>query len=411
MRPIRIACGTVPKDSGTFSFYKNLRAGLWDSGIDVYCVSVGSEENALTVDSFVDGGCGSVASQERNTKRQSQEFVNWCREACVDVVIPLNSRAILCAIPHLPPNVRVISRCANSFDLGYWVTLLSRSRLSRIVAISPRQEQDLTNDYGVQKIDISLIPNGVDCSKFACAAARSRGTGRVLRLGFLGRLEHGQKGVLFLPDILHRLEASGVSFVMQIAGKGVHERALRRMLEKRQLESPVEFIGPLSHNDVPGFLGGVDVILFPSQFEGCPNVLLEAMAAGCVPVASCLEGITDWIIDDGQNGFVCEIGDGPDFADRLAMLAGDREKLAGLSKSASTKMQKEFSRAAMAAKYFDLFREIVRETPPEWIPAPWSDFRIDPAFREPSWKSLIPYSVKRAVKKALFHLGLSNRHF
>ena len=61
----------------------------------------------------------------------------------LDVVMGVNSEAILSALPHLPERIRVLSRCANGFDHGYKITLSGRERLSGIIALSPRLAQDL----------------------------------------------------------------------------------------------------------------------------------------------------------------------------------------------------------------------------------------------------------------------------
>ena len=76
----------------------------------------------------------------------------------------------------------------------------------------------------------------------------------------------------------------------------------------------VEFVGPIGPADVPGFLAETDVFAFTSHFEGCPNALLEAMMAGAVPVSWRLPGITDFLIDHGRTGFLCDVGDTGRFA-------------------------------------------------------------------------------------------------
>ncbi len=52
-----VAFGTVPKDGGTFTFYRNLRGPLLAHGIDLHCVSVGAREAKLWDRAFADDGC------------------------------------------------------------------------------------------------------------------------------------------------------------------------------------------------------------------------------------------------------------------------------------------------------------------------------------------------------------------
>ncbi|MDA3897373.1 MAG: glycosyltransferase, partial [Desulfobacteraceae bacterium] len=201
MNNIIIAFGSVPKDGGTFTFYRTIRPKLLEYGIDMRCVSVGKAEGDLIEDAFVDDGCVLLAETTTDIKKQATIFADWCEKIGVDIVFAINSVAILSALPHLPEKIRVMARCANAFDHGYKITISCHKRLMRIVTTAPRHGRDLIKKYGVQEDRIHMIPNGIDYSLFKDVARKRRGQETVLRLGFLGRLEHNQKGVLFLPNI------------------------------------------------------------------------------------------------------------------------------------------------------------------------------------------------------------------
>jgi len=92
-QPIKVAFGSVPKDGGTFTFYRNIR--------------------------YADEGCVRLASNSLSMKQQAQVFTDWVQDNDINCVMAINSEGILSAIPHLPGHVRVLSRCANAFDHGY----------------------------------------------------------------------------------------------------------------------------------------------------------------------------------------------------------------------------------------------------------------------------------------------------
>jgi glycosyltransferase involved in cell wall biosynthesis len=48
-----------------------------------------------------------------------------------------------------------------------------------------------------------------------------------------------------------------------------------------------------------------DVVVSPSEYDGTPNTLLEAMACGAFPVAGDIESVREWIVD-GRNGLLCD---------------------------------------------------------------------------------------------------------
>jgi glycosyltransferase involved in cell wall biosynthesis len=374
-------------------------------GVDVFCVSVGHKEAALWQEQFADNGCVLLAPESTDLKRQAQIFAAWCEEENVDVVIGINSAGILASLPHLPEHVRTVARCANGFDHGYRITLICHERLARIVALTPRLERDLVQQYGAEADKMRLIPNGIDPAVFEAAAVVRRGERRALRLGFLGRLEHRQKGVLFLPDIVAYLEGRRTPYVLRIAGKGIHEPRLRKKLAVEIRQGTVEFVGPLAPNDVPAFLGSTDVFLFPSQFEGCPNALLEAMMAGCAPICWRLEGITDFVVDDGSTGLLAPKGDCAGFADLICQLADDRNLLQRIAQNAAANARVRFTQDRVGRDYANLFREVMKEPPPEWTPRPWSEFQPDPEFRR-RWTGLIPDRWKRPVRQFIENAGI-----
>lgn len=142
-RMIKVAFGSVLKDGGTFTFCRNQRPALLDHCIDLRCV-----------------------------KRQARAFSEWCSVQNIDIVMGINSVAILSAIPHLPEPVRVMARCANGFDYGYRITLAGRERLAGIVALTPRLRDTLISEYATPADRITLIPNGIDPAAFEAAASR-----------------------------------------------------------------------------------------------------------------------------------------------------------------------------------------------------------------------------------------------
>jgi len=379
-RKMLFAFGSVPKDGGTFTFYRNQRPELLRHGIDMRCVAIGREQAALWEDAYADEGCVLLAPETDSLKKQARAFANWCEAEGVDIVMGINSGAILSALPHLPERVRCMARCANAFDHGYRITLACRERLARVVAITPRLERDLVQTYGADPQRMVLIPNGIDPARFEAAASAPRGQEEVLRLGFLGRLEHNQKGVFHLPPLVRELNARGVPFTLRIAGKGKHGDQLRAEMDKVAQPGQVTFLGALEPQAVPEFFAQTDLYVFPSHFEGCPNALLEAIMAGCVPLAWVIDGITDYIIEDTQNGFLFETGDCAKMAETVASLHKDRPRVGALSNAAASNARARFTSAKTAEAYARLLHAVMAEPPPAWTPKPWEQFTPDPNF-------------------------------
>ena len=196
-----------------------------------------------------------------------------------------------------------------------------------------------------------------------------------------------------MPKIVRELNRLGVAFRLRIAGKGKHQSIIEQKMRAEIERGQVEFMGALPPNEVPMFLAETDVFIFTSHFEGCPNALLEAAMAGCVPVSWCIEGITDFIIEDEKSGFICPMGEIEFFARRIARLDNDRARLQEMSKTVVQVARKRFTHERAAKAYANLFKKVMSESPPEWKPKPWEDFHPDLNFKH-SWKEIIPVKIR-----------------
>lgn len=399
LKPIKIAYGSVPKDGGTFTFYKNQRSALLQLGYELICVSIGKRQSELWDDNFADEGCLLLAKNTLSVKKQAQIFVDWCQKENIQFVIGVNSEAILSAIPHLPRHIHVISRAANAFDHGYKIVLSGGKRIEQIVALTPRLKDDLVNLYSANPEIIRIIPNGIDKQRFVTVNEAEIPRDSVLHLGFLGRLEHNQKGVMHIPKILSELEKLGIPYSLKIAGKGKHKEQLLRELQLLKGFENIEFLGALTPLEIPKFLNNVDVFLFTSHFEGCPNALLEAMMAGCIPVAWKIKGITDFLIQDGKTGYIIPMEDASGFALKLFQIYKNGTIHFKMKQHIQEYAFREFDSVVCAAKYAKMFDEIGQQDCNFDSPKDWSDFSIDVNFKTLKNDNHVKYWISKALKR------------
>jgi glycosyltransferase involved in cell wall biosynthesis len=203
---------------------------------------------------------------------------------------------------------------------------------------------------------------------------------------------------MYLPAIADALTARSVPFRLRIAGKGVDRARMEEAMASHLAAGRVEFMGALTPEEIPQFLGETDVYLFTSHFEGCPNALLEAMMAGCVPVCGLIAGITDFLVETGRTGFIKELGDAEGFAAAIASLHEDRTKLAALSRTVGAEARARYTDEVAADAYAALIRDVMAEPAPDWTPRPWSAFKPDPNFPG-YWRHRIPARLKTFLRK------------
>lgn len=91
-----------------------------------------------------------------------------------------------------------------------------------------------------------------------------------------------------------------------LIGDGPEKESLEMFRYECRIEDRVHFLG--NRRDVPKLLAMGDLLWLPSAFEGLPNAILEAMAAGLPVVATDIPGNRD-LVRHGQTGFLVPTGE------------------------------------------------------------------------------------------------------
>lgn len=107
-------------------------------------------------------------------------------------------------------------------------------------------------------------------------------------VGHIGRFNN-QKNHTFLIDIFLELVKLNENYILLLVGNGKFLSDIEEKVRKLKLEKSVIFLGETS--EVSKWLQAMDVFVFPSKYEGLPNVLLEAQLSGLPIYAS--DVITD----------------------------------------------------------------------------------------------------------------------
>ena len=102
---------------------------------------------------------------------------------------------------------------------------------------------------------------------------------------------------------LSKLKNRVPNFHLKIAGDGPYKNILENMIEENKLRRNIKILGELDYNEIPKFLGGLNIYVQPSVSEGSPITLKEAMASGLPILASDAGGIPE-IIEHNVTGFI-----------------------------------------------------------------------------------------------------------
>lgn len=151
--------------------------------------------------------------------------------------------------------------------------------------------------YGLNHQKVRVLPNWVNLSRFQKHdRVRSREILNIARDAKLILFVHHlsrRKGAHLLPEIASRVLHREKHAIFLIVGDGPERKNLELRIENLGLKERVRIIGEVPHRDIPSYFAVADVLLMPSEEEGFPHVLLEAMAVGIPYVASDVGGVRE----------------------------------------------------------------------------------------------------------------------
>jgi len=223
---------------------------------------------------------------------------------------------------------------------------------ARILCNSREMARYAESYYGAPAGRTSVVLNGVDVERFNIDRREHEG----LVIGTIGRVER-QKNLDAFLDAAAIVHESRPDAHFVIVGEGSLRAHYQGEVSRRGLDGVVSLPG--TRADVPKFLAGLDQFWLTSDWEGTPNVVLEAMAAGVAVIATRVGG-TPEVLDDGDTGILVQAGDAVAVAAASLRLAGDREASEAMGRRARTSARSRFSIPAMVTATTALYDSALR---------------------------------------------------
>jgi glycosyltransferase involved in cell wall biosynthesis len=206
-------------------------------------------------------------------------------------------------------------------------------------------------------VSVITIPNG--CSPLGPADASatdldpSRRNGR-MKVLMVTRL-HEFKGVQYMLEAANRVS---LDLEVNIVGDGPYRRTLEA--QAARIGKPVRFWGWLDRNspDMWRLYRESSVFVFPSEREGSPAVVQEAMSAGLAVIAADSAGTPEVV---GDAGILVSPKDPAGIADALVRLANNPALVQELAERARERVREEFDWRDLARRYVDLYAEVLAQ--------------------------------------------------
>jgi glycosyltransferase involved in cell wall biosynthesis len=232
----------------------------------------------------------------------------------------------------------------------------SYQKTDRVIAVSESVKQCLIRDAHVVPEAIDVVWNGVDIEEFR---PQRPGEENLLRksLGlsetdcisfFTGDLKTNRKNLDLVLQALVQLPA----YHHLVVAGGVEGSVYPAMARELGVADRVHFLGYRS--DVSSLLRYADVFAFPSHYDPCPLVLLEALACG-VPVITARSVGNSASLEHGKNGYVLESSYDLDTFVGILRQMGESVELRQRIGQAGRKTAEQLSWREMAANYETIY--------------------------------------------------------
>jgi glycosyltransferase involved in cell wall biosynthesis len=233
-------------------------------------------------------------------------------------------------------------------------------RCDRVVAVSEEIRSELIR-HGSRPDRVVTVLNGIDERRFRRHPA-ARGAARAtlglkesdLAVGGVGRLER-QKRFDLLIQAFAEARQTIPNLRLFIAGEGSLGDDLAALVRELNLGASCRLLGHTP--DVIGLHHALDLLVQSSDYEGTPNVVLEAMALE-TPVVATAAGGTAELMTDAVHGRVVPVGDVPALTDAIVSALTRREETEARATAARLRVVGELSFGARNAKIEELYREL-----------------------------------------------------
>ena len=176
-----------------------------------------------------------------------------------------------------------------------------------------------------------------------------------IKLLFLARIERG-KGIFEVIDTFKILNSKNFPVHLSIAGDGSALKEVKDYVNSLSIK--INFLGYVKGYHKAKVFAEHDIYCFPSYAEGMPISLLEAMSFGLTVITRPVGGIKDFFVN-GKMGFITSSKNPVVFAELIAKLIDNKNKLIEISKYNYNFSKRHFSVSMVVKKLTEIFEKVI----------------------------------------------------
>lgn len=234
-------------------------------------------------------------------------------------------------------------------------------RADRVIANGAEVCSHLERIYGVPPRNIELVENGVDFKRLSPSRSRTEVRNEWGAepedpvLLFIGRL-HPVKRLPLLIEALPFLNTDYPTVRLWIVGEGEERESLESLTSRLGLRERVTFLG--NQTEVGDLYASADLFVLPSESEGMPNVVIEAMAAGLPVLVSDGAGCGT-VIESEKNGWIFTEGSVETLAKTLRKILENNEIRISVATAGQRTILDRFSVDRMSSSFCEIYGDVL----------------------------------------------------
>jgi len=180
---------------------------------------------------------------------------------------------------------------------------------------------------------------------------------RPFRIGCAGIFKYA-KGLPYLFKAVREIRRRH-DILLELTGtvRESEQQSLETMIEKTGIGDILHIQPAISHDRIPEWLCTLDAFVLPSISEGCPNILMEAMACGLPCVATQVGAVED-LMEDAVSGYIVPWGNAAFIAQAIERIIQAPDRGLFLGTAARSRM-KDFSPERERRAWQTLYRELL----------------------------------------------------
>lgn len=182
-----------------------------------------------------------------------------------------------------------------------------------------------------------------------------------LKLLYIGAIEP-RRNALYLLDLLKKLKEDGLVVKLVLIGKYKdtdYQSQFETTIKEYDLKNSILYIPRVEQKYLGYVYRHCDIFLLPTIYDIYGMVLLEAMYYG-IPTLTTVNGGSNMMIKDGENGFVFDNFNLKTWTDQIKILSEDKKLANTIGKNAHDTIVSEFTWDALAEKFVVEYKKILR---------------------------------------------------